>query len=222
MRRIMTPKAVLFDWDNTLVDTWPVIHTALNMTMRFMNHEEWSLDYVRATVKKSMRDSFPALFGDDWKKAADKYQESYRSIHLEQLQPIPGAEDVLKALKETDWFVGIVSNKRGVSLRRELEHLGWNQYFSAAVGSEDSAYDKPNPAPVLEALKGTTLMTGAHIWFVGDTAVDLECAQVTRCTPILYGDVQTNSGTYDGFPYDAHVRDQAELLALVKKFSAGN
>lgn len=220
MRRIITPKAVLFDWDNTLVDTWPVIHTALNMTMRFMNHEEWSLDYVKANVKKSMRDSFPALFGDEWKKAADHYQQSYRSIHLEHLKPIPGAEKVLKALKDTDWFIGIVSNKKGPSLRRELDHLKWNNYFNAAIGSEDSEHDKPHPAPVLEALKDTTLMPGAHIWFVGDSSVDLECAQVTRCTPILYGDVETNTGTYEGFAYDAHVRDQAELLELVKKFSA--
>lgn len=219
MRRLVTPKAVLFDWDNTLVDTWPVIHHALNETMRFMNHAEWSLEYVKATVKKSMRDSFPALFGNDWQKAANHYQQSYRAIHLKELQPIPGAEAVLKALKETDWYIAIVSNKRGVSLRKELEHLGWNQYFQSAVGSEDSDHDKPHPAPVLEALKNTTLMPGAHIWFVGDTAIDLECAQATHCTPILYGDVETSDGTYDGFPYDAHARTHEELLALVKKFS---
>jgi phosphoglycolate phosphatase len=27
------PKAVIFDWDNTLVDSWPVIHHALNETL---------------------------------------------------------------------------------------------------------------------------------------------------------------------------------------------
>ncbi|MBN8543537.1 MAG: HAD-IA family hydrolase [Alphaproteobacteria bacterium] len=220
MRSLIKPKAVLFDWDNTLVDTWPVIHKALNMTMRFMNHEEWSLDYVKATVKKSMRDSFPELFGDDWKRAADHYQQSYRSIHLQELGVLEGAEDVLKALKNTDWFIGIVSNKKGPSLRRELEHLGWGHYFQAAIGSEDSEYDKPHPAPVLEALKSTAIMAGAHIWFVGDTAVDLECAQVTRSTPILYGDVQTNGGTYEGFPFDAHVKNHAEMLELVKKFAS--
>lgn len=219
MRRLVTPKAVLFDWDNTLVDTWPVIHQALNETMRFMNHEEWTLEYVKANVKKSMRDSFPALFGDDWKKAADKYQESYRAIQLQQIKPLEGAEELLKALKKTGWYVGIVSNKKGPSLRRELDHLGWNQYFKAAIGSEDSPHDKPHPAPVQEALKDTTLTSGAHVWFVGDTAIDLECAQITRCTPILYGDVATSNGTYDGFAYDAHVKDHAELLALVNKFT---
>jgi phosphoglycolate phosphatase len=220
MRSLVKPKAVLFDWDNTLVDTWPVIHHALNETMRFMNHEEWSLDYVKANVKKSMRDSFPALFGDDWKKAADHYQQSYRAIHLQELKPIAGAQEVLEALKQTGWFIAIVSNKKGPSLRKELEHLGWNHYFQAAIGSEDSAQDKPSAAPVQEALKNTAITSGPHIWFVGDTAIDLECAQVTRCTPILYGDVEVNGNSYEGFPFDAHVRDHAELLDLVKKFSA--
>ena len=27
------PKAVIFDWDNTLVDTWPLIHEAIDKTM---------------------------------------------------------------------------------------------------------------------------------------------------------------------------------------------
>jgi len=219
MRSLVKPKAVLFDWDNTLVDTWPVIHKALNMTMRFMEHEEWSLDYVKATVKKSMRDSFPELFGDRWQIAADKYQESYRSIHLQELGVLPGSEEVLKLLKTTGWFIGIVSNKKGPSLRRELEHLGWGHYFNVAVGAEDAAQDKPYAAPVLHALKDTTLTTDAHVWFVGDTGVDLECAQITRCTPILYGDVVIENGKYDGFPFDAHVRNHVELLELVKKFS---
>jgi phosphoglycolate phosphatase len=27
------PKAIIFDWDNTLVDTWPLIQTAIDTTM---------------------------------------------------------------------------------------------------------------------------------------------------------------------------------------------
>ena len=27
--KLPKPKAVIFDWDNTLVDTWPLIHQAI-------------------------------------------------------------------------------------------------------------------------------------------------------------------------------------------------
>jgi phosphoglycolate phosphatase len=30
--RVILPRAILFDWDNTLVDTWPTILDALNTT----------------------------------------------------------------------------------------------------------------------------------------------------------------------------------------------
>ena len=85
------PRAILFDWDNTLVDTWPLIHSALNMTLRYMGHPEWSLEKVHAEVKHSMRDSFPAMFGDRWEEAGKHYQASYRSINLSELTPLPGA-----------------------------------------------------------------------------------------------------------------------------------
>ena len=30
--RLPRPRAILFDWDNTLVDSWVTIHEALNIT----------------------------------------------------------------------------------------------------------------------------------------------------------------------------------------------
>tara|TARA_R100001086_G_scaffold137349_1_gene71705 strand:- start:1375 stop:1527 length:153 start_codon:yes stop_codon:yes gene_type:complete len=38
------PRAVVFDWDNTLVDTWPIIHDALNHTFRAWGLREWTLE----------------------------------------------------------------------------------------------------------------------------------------------------------------------------------
>ena len=60
------PAALLFDWDNTLADTWPAIHHALAVTFRAMDREPWTLEETRARVRASARDSFPALFGSRW------------------------------------------------------------------------------------------------------------------------------------------------------------
>ncbi|MCI5050547.1 MAG: HAD hydrolase-like protein, partial [Rickettsiales bacterium] len=62
MVKLTRPRAILFDWDNTLVNTWPTIHEALNVLMREKGREEWTLDQTKANVKKSMRDAFPAMF----------------------------------------------------------------------------------------------------------------------------------------------------------------
>lgn len=58
LNNLKKPKAIIFDWDNTLVDTWPLIKTAINNTMSKMGRDHWSLEKVKNTVHKSMRDSF--------------------------------------------------------------------------------------------------------------------------------------------------------------------
>jgi len=64
------PRAILFDWDNTLVDTWVTIHEALNFLMRAMDRPEWSLAETRERVRLSLREAFPLYFGERWEEAA--------------------------------------------------------------------------------------------------------------------------------------------------------
>lgn len=210
------PTAILFDWDNTLVDSWPVIHTALNMTLRHMQHPEWSLEKVMRTVKKSMREAFPELFGVRWEEAADHYQQSYRSINLQNLKPIAGATELLRGLQPLP--LAVVSNKRGQNLRDEVAHLNWGAFFKATVGAGDATRDKPSPDPALLALKTLGIAPSPAVWFVGDTVVDLECATAAGLTPILYGDYDTDGVQHEGSRFAAHVLDLTALGALIRNF----
>lgn len=42
-QHLRKPKAIIFDWDNTLVDSWPVIQHAIDHTMVEMGKEPWGL-----------------------------------------------------------------------------------------------------------------------------------------------------------------------------------
>jgi phosphoglycolate phosphatase len=185
------PKAIIFDWDNTLVDTWPLIQTAIDKTMSEMGHEPWGLAKVRDTVHKSMRESFPEIFGKNWQKAGEIYKETYRSIHLDQMQLLPGAFELIKKIEEKNILQFVVSNKIGVTLRKEAESIGVEKKFFALVGSTDSSDDKPSRKPVELALMGSDLDAAKdEIWFVGDTIADIECAYNSNCRPIVYGHSQ--------------------------------
>ena len=74
-----------------------------------------------------------------------------------------------------------------VLLRREAAHLGWACYFARLVGAADAAADKPDPAPIHLALEGSGIAAGPAVWYVGDTAVDMECALNAGCVPVLVG-----------------------------------
>lgn len=184
---IPRPRAILFDWDNTLVDSWATIHEALNFLMRAMDKPEWSLADTRERVRLSLRDAFPPIFGERWEEARDLYLGRFRAIHLDRLAALPGRDTMLQALAERDLFLGVVSNKTGELLRREVARLGWSGFFGSVVGAGDAAADKPAPEPVHLALLPSGVPAGNQVWFVGDTAIDMECAQNSGCVAVLLG-----------------------------------
>ena len=186
------PRAVLFDWDNTLVDSWGCIHAALNATFDAMGLPMWNEDETRRKVRRSLRESFPPLFGDRWEEAKEIYFDHFSAHHLERLRPLPGAEALLKDLHGRGIYLAVVSNKTGRYLRREAEALNWATYFGCLVGATDASADKPALAPVSMALApaGLSLETVSsdHTWFVGDADIDMECAHAAGCLPVLVGD----------------------------------
>lgn len=212
--KLPQPHAILFDWDNTLADTWPVIHEALNKTFKSYGLREWGVEETRTHVHKSMRDAFPELFGDKWEQAAKEYHRHFVKSHIEQLTPLAGAKEVLDRLIKTDIYLAVVSNKTGKFLREEVTHLGWDKYFTKVVGATDAEADKPHPAPVHMALDGSKIIPSEKIWFIGDTLTDLECANNTGCTPIFFGDSQIPLDYQDKSV--THTRNHSEFLNLIK------
>ena len=184
---IPNPGAVIFDWDNTLVDTFPVIRDALNTTLVAFGHSPWTMDETRRRVRRSARESFPELFGDDWERAMEVFYYRYYEIHKNKLKIIAGAGELIELLVSKSIILSVVSNKRGDVLRAEAAHLGWTDYFSALVGANDAPRDKPARDPVDLALRGTNIQTGPDVWFIGDADIDLECAKNADCTAILVG-----------------------------------
>jgi phosphoglycolate phosphatase len=181
------PQAILFDWDNTLVDSWATIHEALNVVMAAMEKPLWSLQETKERVRLSLRESFPIHFGEQWEEARQIYLDAFRAIHLERLNSLPGRGELLRALFEEGIFLGVVSNKTGSLLRREVDRIGWSAFFGSVIGAGDAAVDKPDAAPVVLALESSGIKAGHVVWFVGDTGVDMECAHNSGCVPVLLG-----------------------------------
>lgn len=182
---IWPPKAVLFDWDNTLIDSWHAIHDAQNHTLQHFGLLPWSFEETRQRVRGSMRDSYPALFGERWREAGDVFYARFAARHLETLTPLPGAESLLRFLRENGVYLAVVSNKKGAYLRAEAERLGWSDLFGQLVGAFDAERDKPAIEPVELALAGSGIGAGMDVWFVGDADIDMECAVQAGCLPVL-------------------------------------
>lgn len=181
------PTAILFDWDNTLVDNWKSIFYAINDTLLAFGLEPWSEEVAIENIQHSGRDSFPKLFGDRAQEAQKLFYKLFSEDNLQNLNPMPHAESLLELLLEKEIPTAIVSNKGGEFLRKEINHLGWGGYFQALVGAGDALRDKPAADPILLALKHLDIPVTREVWMIGDAPVDWDCALAAGCQPIAFG-----------------------------------
>ena len=217
MTRLTRPAAILFDWDNTLVDSWAVIHAALNETFAAMDHPSWTREETEARVRGSLRDTFPGMFGGRWQDAEKIFYDAFGRMHLKQLTPLPGAAELLRELSDAGLYLGVVSNKRGHFLRLEAAHLGWQAHFRRLAGAGDCARDKPHRDHVDHALGlGTESpgpVAGRAVWFVGDADVDMLCAKNAGCHSVLIRPSAPTAGEFDTAAPDLYFRDLSGFSA---------
>ncbi|MBL8659432.1 MAG: HAD hydrolase-like protein [Rhodospirillales bacterium] len=214
--KLVRPLAILFDWDNTLIDSWAAIEDAQNYTLAYFGLKPWTSEQVRERVRGSMRDTFPEMFGQRWREAGEVFYARFTEHHLETLRPVSGAEEMLATLQKDGVYLAVVSNKKGDYLRAEAARLGWGHYFAALVGAFDAAKDKPATDPVELALAGSGIASGPRVWFAGDTDIDLECACNAGCVPVLVRATAPGPDEFSHHPPAVYVADCISLLKVVR------
>lgn len=193
------PSILLYDWDNTLVDGWAGITAALNAAFMEFGHPLWTVEDTRNRVRVALRESFPLMFGDKWEQARDIFYATFARQHLEHVRPMEGVPALLDAA--TAWPQGVVSNKAGDFLRREVNHLGWGRFFGPVIGAGDAAIDKPDPAPIHLALSRMGRTADPSVWYMGDTALDMRAARAAGVTAVLIGNADHDGGVERAAPH---------------------
>jgi phosphoglycolate phosphatase len=210
------PSALLYDWDNTLIDGWAGITAALNAVFSQFEKPLWTARDTRNRVRVSLRESFPVMFGDQWEQARDVFYNALKTQHLDHVTPMPGVPDVLQA--GAVWPQGVVSNKAGDFLRREVSHLGWDGFFGPIIGAGDAAADKPDPAPLHMALQHLAHPPSASVWYMGDTALDMQAARAAGLTAVLIGNADHDGGVERAAP-DIHFQDAFALCSCLRQLA---
>jgi phosphoglycolate phosphatase len=196
--KLPPPAAILWDWDNTLVDGWAAIAAGLNAAFAAFDLPRWTLEEVRARVRRSLRESFPEIFGAEWTRARDIFYAEVRARHLAMLAPMPEAEQALRAAARAGIPQAVVSNKQGPLLRAE------------------AAADKPDPAPFRLALGACGAEGDARVWYVGDTALDMQAARASGLSAVLLGDARHDGGVANALP-DAVFPDGRALAGWLSR-----
>jgi phosphoglycolate phosphatase len=206
---ITKPEAIIFDFDDTLVNSKPIIHKALAKTFQHFNIPE--TDFNNSNFNRSLRDYFKEIFADKIETARDIYYKHYFDF-AKDLKAFEYAQDVLDYLYQNKVYTVIVSNKNGPRLRYEInDHFRWSKYFKQIIGAGDFEADKPSPISAEHSLKELALDNHSNVWLIGDSVVDLQTAQNLGCKGILFG----NSSPKE-VPFYHSVENHQQLLELLK------
>jgi phosphoglycolate phosphatase len=167
-------RAVLFDWDGTLVDS---AEKSFRCYVEVFG--SFGLDFDRprfqATYSPEWTRTYEAvgLPREHWDEADRRWLSGYAR---EESFLVPGALDALRRLDERSLALGIVTSGDGDRVRGELGTLGVAKYFRAVVAAGEASRRKPHPEPLLLALSrlGVPVREAAY---VGDSPEDVEMAR---------------------------------------------
>lgn len=220
MKPLQKPDAIFFDWDGTLIDSLPALNGYYNHVLNAFSKPPITIEQSRNNMRRSAREVFPEVFGDQADEALKLFYDFVAKTHLEHLEVFTDSHDFMTELSALPIQLGIVSNKRHAFLLKEIAYLGWDKYLLSNIGAGEAAKDKPAPDPLLLAVSKIGLSADTHeIWYVGDTETDMMAAMAAGFQPIFIEHgmgARADCEKHDLTPY--FVKDFTELMGLVKKY----
>lgn len=171
-------RTVVFDLDGTLADTSADLIAAANACFRRLGHGDLldGRDVLTAfhggramlrlgfgrigTVSEAAVDAqYPVLL-EAYGGAIDRHTRMY-----------PGAVDAVQALRGAGYATAVCTNKPEGLAETLLQRLGVRDLFGALVGADTLPVRKPDPAPLIEAIRRAG-GDARRALLVGDTATD--------------------------------------------------
>lgn len=184
------PLALVFDLDGTLIDSAPEINAVANKVFSDKGLQPFSFPVVRGAIGNGVgvlvsrlltsqgQEPSGPLHAELVQRFVKIYEESFDLTSL-----YPGVAEALDALSDAGHPMGICTNKPEGPARAVLRHFGLDRHFRLVIGGDSLSTRKPDPAPLLAALRG--LGTGPAL-FVGDSEVDAETAKAAATPLALY------------------------------------
>ena len=166
-------RAVLFDMDGVLVDSFEAWLHLMNATARRFGCPPVGRERFQAVYGQPTEEDIRMFFPGRTVTEVEDFYDAHFTDYIQHIKANPDAPGVLAALRGTGLGVAVVTNTPSPLAGRVLEGLGLAP--DALVGGSDVPAAKPAPDMVLRAcdLLG---VTPAEALMVGDSPYDRQAA----------------------------------------------
>ena len=185
----MTPRAVIFDLDGTLLDTLEDLADSMNAVLRSMGYPEHPVDAYRYFVGEGMemlaRRALPdAEVSDELVgRCVAAMQREYGRRWADKTRPYPGVPEMLDELERRRFPKAVFSNKPDSFTQLTVRELLSEWRFEPVLGIRPGVPRKPDPAGALEIASRLRVEPEACL-YVGDTSTDMQTARAAGMIPL--------------------------------------
>ena len=215
-------RAVLFDLDGTLVDSYAALAESVNYARRHQGLPELAEVRIRNFVGDGLERLLQRAFECDAipNGAREAFETRYDEICCEESKVLADVETTLEELTAMRVAMAVCTNKPTGFSKKILDFLHLSSHFRAIVGPDLAGARKPDRRHVLRTLEEAGCSTDGAL-FVGDMPIDIAAA---RASGIDVAVVTTGSSSYEQLvdAHPDHVLDRfSDLVGVVRKGASG-
>ena len=199
-------KAILYDIDGTLLDTFDMNMYPLMQIIREELGQEWTLEQLRPFYAQPGLKTIAELGIRDVETVYARWV-AYVNAYEKGAVPYPGMVDALTRIRAAGIRQAVVSSKMHRQYEIDMGRYGMDAYMETAVLAEDTERHKPDPAPILECLRRMGLRP-EEVIYIGDTLSDLQAA---RNAGVDFGLAGWGTALTEAFPGIYRFETPAEL-----------
>ena len=171
-------RAVLFDLDGTLVDSYNALTEAVNHARRTHGLPELSSTDIREMVGEGIERLLQRAFDrtEVSESIVQSFVSRYDDICCAESRVLEEVEGTLRQLSDLGVAMAVCTNKPTVFSKKILDFLGLSHYFRAIVGPDIAGARKPEARHLTVTLAFTECAPEDAL-FVGDMPLDIHAAR---------------------------------------------
>ena len=166
-------KAIIFDFDGTLVDSEITIYQCFQSITNYLAPER--VDYAKnILIGPPLRDTASEILGPNHQIQLDEFVKLFIEMHdehaIKNTQPYSKVNETLKKLSTKGLSMAVATNKRYTPTIKLINHFNWQDYFTY-IECSDSQNQKRNKDEMIQDIINQDY-SFKKAFFIGDTVND--------------------------------------------------
>jgi len=214
-------RAVLFDLDGTLVDSYSALAEAVNHSRRTLGLGDLSTARIKEFVGEGVERLLQRAFERTDVSAAvqQTFESRYDEVCCDESKVLAGVAATLERLSELGVKMAVCTNKPTCFSKKILDFLGLSHHFAAIIGPDLAGARKPDARHLLVTLESVGCDVSETL-FVGDMPIDVRAARNSGIDVAVVASGSSSREQLAAAEPDHFLERFSDLLKVVRREAA--